>query len=200
MRRALFLFFGAALCAACVKPVELSSTIQPTVSAPAGKSSEKAAVLCSEGLLDHVERASPGTLSGIGTAYELELGEPLCGLLLRSVESSYRAAHRASMMPLRGQYGGVVRFDLTKSALSIERQPNGSMRVAYTISVAVERLGRELQPLGRNVVTGNRLVDCATVTDREVQEAVEDALQQVADGATRLLVARVSGPRVRDSR
>jgi hypothetical protein len=197
MRRALLL--TAALCAGCVKPIELGSPIEPRVELPASKSSEKAGVICGEGLLGHVERARPDTLGGFATTYELELGEPLCALLLRSVESSYRAAHRASMMPVRGQYGRIVRFDLQKSSLTIEPRPDGSMRVAYTISVVVERFGRELERLGTNVVSANRLIGCDEVTDEIVQRAVESALQEISDDASALLLARLDGPRVRST-
>jgi hypothetical protein len=186
----------AAACAtACVHTVELSSAIGPSASAE-GRSAEKAGVVCGTDLLDHVERAR----AGLATTWRFDLGQPLCGLLVKSVESSHRAAHRAMMMPLAGQYGRVVRFDLQNSALSIERQPNGEMRVAYTISVVVERFGRELERLGTSRVSANKLVDCPEVTDEIVQQTVESALQEIADDASSLLVARIDGPRVQPAR
>ncbi len=194
MRRRLALLLAASCFAGCAQTVALRSAIRPS-NPISGRSSEKAGVVCSEGLLGHVERASGGTLA---PSYELELGEPLCNVLLGSVEGAYRAAQRASVPLYRGRYGRVVQFDLQNSALAIESRPDGSLRVTYTISVAVERLGRDLERLSRNVVTGNTLVDCPEVTDQVVQQAVEAALQQVADDTLSLLAARLDGPRVYD--
>ena len=196
MRHLAPLLLACCFFTACVKTVALSSAIQPGRSIP-DRSSEKAGVVCGETLLEHVERARPSTLVGFATRYELALGEPLCGALTRSVESSYRAALRTAK-PYKGQYARVIRFELQNSALSIEPQPDGTMRVHYTISVAVERQDRELRQLGRNVVSGNSLVDCKDVTDEVVRQAVEAALQQIADGASSLLVARLDGPRLHE--
>jgi hypothetical protein len=88
-----------------------------------------------------------------------------------------------------------VKFDLQNSALHIMRQGGDTSRVVYTVSVVVERYGGDLQRLSRNVVTANKLVDCREVTDEVVREAVEAALQQVADDTWSLLVARLDGPR-----
>ncbi len=186
---------AASFCTGCVHPVVVSSAIQPrqTVS---DRSSEKAGVVCSADLLGHVERSSLGSLGGVPTRFEFELGEPLCNALFKSVAGSYRAAARATTPYYKGQYARVIQFDLQNSALSIVSRGRGAMRVAYTLSVVVERYGLDLKLLGRNAVTGNGLVDCRNVTDEVVRQAVEAALQQVADGATDLLVARLDGPRV----
>lgn len=186
---------ATSLCAACVKPVTLNSAIQPSET-PAERSSEKAGVVCSPNLLGHVERGGPSTLAGVATRFEFELGEPLCNALFRSVEGTYRAAVRATTPYYRGQYARVIQFDLQNSSLSITPRTRGQMRVAYTLSVVVERYGLDLKLIGRNAVTGNGLVDSRTVTDEVVRQAVEAALQQVADEATNLLVARLDGPRV----
>ena len=176
-----------------MKAIPLSSGIQPSRSL-SDKSSEKAGVVCSGSLLGHVERANPSTLTGFATTYELQLGAPLCNALTGSVEGSYRAAQRAAA-PHRGQFGRVVKFDLQNSSLHILRQGRGSSRVVYTVSVVVERYGRDMERLSRNVVTANKLVDCREVTNEVVREAVEAALQQVADDTWSLLVARLDGPR-----
>lgn len=185
---------AAACCTACVHAVALSPEIGPGHSTSL-RSSEKAGVVCSERLLGHVERAHVDTLTGFATRYELELGEPLCAALVRAVEGSYRAAQR-TVRPYKGQYGRIIKLDLEKSALHIGPRDDGSMRVAYTLSVVVEQQGRDLQPLGRSVATGDSLVDCGEAPDRAVQQAVEAALQQVVDEASSLLVARLDGPRV----
>ena len=193
--RWLALILAAFGCMACVKPIALNAAIEPSLP-HSDRSSEKAGVVCGEGLLSHVERAHPSTLVGFATTYEFELGEPLCNALLRSVESSYRAAQRAAA-PHKGQYGRVIEFELRNSSLSIVPQAAGSTRVAYTLTVVVEeRYGFDLRQIGRNVVTGNSLVDCKKLTNQVVQDAVEAALQQVADSASDLLVARIDGPRV----
>lgn len=193
--RWLALLVATSLCTGCVHPVELNGAPQPSAST-ADRSSEKAGVVCSAELLGHVERAHPSTLVGLATTYQFALGQPLCNALFKSVESSYRAALRASTPYYKGQYGRVVQFDLQNSSLAIVPQPNGSTRVTYTVSVIVERYGRDLQLQSRNVVTGNSLVDCRKLTDEVVQQVVEAALQEVADDATSLLVARIDGPRV----
>jgi len=175
----------AALClTACVKTVELSQTIQPSHSIPE-KSSERAGVVCSENLLHRVERASQ---------YAVELGEPLCNALVKSVEGTYRSAQRATN-PYKGEYPRVVKFDLGSSSLDIERR-GGSTRVACSISVVVERFGRDSRRVSSQGVTGNAFVERRDATDVLVKEAVEAALQQVADNASTLLVAGLDGPRV----
>lgn len=183
------------LCAACVKPVALSTAIRPS-EVPSQRSAEKAGVVCSPNLLGHVERSSLGMLRGVPTRFELELGEPLCNALFKSVEGTYRAAIRATAPYHRGQYARVIQFDLQNSSLSITPRDRGQVRIAYALSVVVERYGLDLKLLGRNAVTGNGLVDSQIVTDDVVRQAVEAALQQVADEATSLLVARLDGPRV----
>ncbi len=183
--RCLTLVLAAVCCAACVKTIELSHDIQPSRPTPA-KSSEKAGVVCSESLLAGVARASD---------YQLELGEPLCNLLLRSVEGLYRSAQRATK-PYVGEYGRVVQFDLQGSSLDIQRRRDGSIRVACSISVVVERYGRDLKRLSRQAVSGNGFVERRDATDVIIREAVETALQQVADNASSLLVAGLDGPRI----
>lgn len=179
----------AGLCfTACVKTVELDRMIQPSRPMP-NKSSEKAGVVCSENLLEHVERASD---------YALELGEPLCSALVRSVESVYRAAQRTTKPPYKGEFARVVRFDLQSSAVGIQRRSD-STRVSCSISVVVERFGRDLKRISSQAVIGNGIVDRRDETDVLVREAVEAALQQVADNASSLLVAGLDGPRLHGS-
>jgi hypothetical protein len=185
------LLLAAVVCSACVTSVPLGTAIGPGAPA-AGRSSEKAGVVCGERLLAHVERGSAGAFS---RRYELELGEPLCGALVRSVEGAYRAARR-EIAPHKGEYGRVIEFDLHESALHILPQPDGSTRVVYTASVVVARYGRDLQPLGRNAVTGRGLVETRALTGDVVRQAVESALQQIADGTSSLLVTRQEGPRL----
>jgi hypothetical protein len=180
---------------ACVKPVVLSGAIAPTLPVTE-RSSEKAGVVCSPELLEHVERAHPDSPAGFANAWEFELGEPLCNALFKSVESSFRAAKRATVPYHRGQYARVVQFELQNSALSIVPCENRTTRVAYTLSVVVERYGLDLKLESRNVVSGNGLVDTPKLTDAVVREAVEAALQQVANDTTSLLVARIDGPRI----
>jgi hypothetical protein len=189
------LLVAALLSSACVKPVALDAAIQPALPS-AGRSSEKAGVVCSPDLLEYVERAHPSTLTGFATSYRFDLGEPLCNALFRSVEGSYRAAVRATTPYHRGQFGRVVQFALQDSSLSIAPRPDRTTRVAYTLSVVVERYGRDLRLESRNVISGYGLLDARVMSDAVVKEVVEDALQQVANETTTLLVARIDGPRV----
>ncbi|MFI5314718.1 MAG: hypothetical protein ACHQ6T_03385 [Myxococcota bacterium] len=172
--------------AACVQTVELSHDIEPSRSIP-DKSSERAGVVCSDELLRGVVRASH---------FAIALGEPLCGGLMRSVEATYRAAQRATSPPYAGQYGRVVRFDLESSTLEIQHRNDGAVRVTCSVSVIVERFGRDLKRVSSRAVAGN-----ADVARRDapeavvVREAVEAALQEVVDNASALLVAGIDGPR-----
>lgn len=187
MRRfALILAVLALTLSACVQTVELSHSIQPS-SAAVAKSTERAGVLCSDDLLEHVERAS---------YFAVELGEPLCAALVRSVEGSYRAAQRATKPPYVGQYPRVVRFDLQSSTLAVERRDNGATRVTCALSVVVERFGRDMKRVSTQAVTGNAMVERKDATDTLVREAVEAAVQHVSDNASSLLVAGLDGPRL----
>ncbi len=189
------LLCAALLSSACVTPVALDAAIRPALP-PGERSSEKAGVVCSPDLLGHVERAHPSTLTGFANSYQFELGQPLCNALFKSVESSYRAAVRASTPYYRGEFGRVVQFALQDSSLSIAPRADRTTRVAYALSVVVERYGRDLRLESRNVLSGYGLVDAPRLSDAVVKEVVEDALQQVANETTTLLVARIDGPRV----
>ena len=176
----------AAVClAGCMRSVELSQSIQPSVSLP-DKLSERAGVVCTDGLLTHVER---------GGAYKLELGEPLCAALVRSVEATYRSAQRTTRPPYKGEFPRVIRFDLASSTLGVERMGGGVVRVTCSISVVVQRIGRDLKPISSQAALGNALVERKDKADVLVREAAEAALQQVADNASTLLVAGLGEPR-----
>ena len=189
MRRSAFAVVAVLLCTACDQTVELSSAIEPART-DTGKSTEAAGGVCSPGLLAYRERAH---------YYAFELGEPLCNTLVKSVEGTYRSAQRADK-PYKGQYGRVIQFYLHSSSLDVRPLPDGSVRVAYSVGVAVESCGRDLQPKGRKLVTGNAVVTRRdTRTAEIVKEAAEAALQQLADNTSRLLVAGIDGPRIRES-
>jgi hypothetical protein len=177
---------AAGCCAACMTTVELRSTIAPA--APGSqKSSEAAGVVCSPGLLAHVEHAQ---------FYAFELGEPLCSALTKSVESSYRSAQRVEQ-PVEGQFGRVIEFYLASSALSVRHLRDGSTRVIYSVGVAVESRGRDLRPKTRKLVTGmGDVTRNDSSTAEVVREAAEAALQEVANGTSSLLVAGLEGPRL----
>jgi hypothetical protein len=177
---------AALLCAACVRTIELGRAIEPK-SPTAGRSSERAGVICTEKLLAHVAR---------GSHYALPLGEPLCDALFKSVENSYRAAERETKRPYPGEFGRVIEFDVQSSALDVRRQSDGAIRAIYSISVVVARYGRDLKPVSRQAVNGNGIVERRDGSDAVVRDAVEAALQELADRASTLLVAEADGPRV----
>src|SRR5262245_12839655 len=131
---------------ACVKTVELRP-VEPKPTG-AGRSSEAAGVVCAPGLLAYVERAS---------FHKFALGEPLCAALTKSVERTYRSAARTDK-PYKGQYGRVIQFYLHSSALDVRRMPDDSIRAIYSVGVAVESCGRDLEPEARKLVTGSAVV------------------------------------------
>lgn len=187
--RALALLAAVVVLTGCATTVQLSYAIAPAPAATA-RSSEAAGVVCSPELLAHVERAH---------FHRFELGEPLCSALAKSVEATYRSAQRVEK-PFAGQYGRVIQFYLQDSALDVRRAPDGSMRVVYSIRVAVETRGRDLQPSTRKLVAGTAVVARRdTDTAELVKETAEAALQQIADNTTRLLVAGLDGPRLSGS-
>src|SRR5262245_21164124 len=105
MRRQCLLLLAAFSLTSCVRTIGVSHAISPSRSFP-DKSSERAGVVCTDNLLGHVAHAS---------YFKMELGEPLCGALFRSVEATYRAAQRAERQPYAGEFGRVVRFDIQSS-------------------------------------------------------------------------------------
>lgn len=184
--RARWLVLAALGLSACVRTVELSSAIEPA-RLGAGKSSEAAGVVCTPGLLSYRERAG---------FYAFDLGEPLCRALVRSAEAGYRSAQRVDK-PYKGQFGRVIQLYLQRSALDVRSLPDGSVRVSYSVGVAVESCGRDLQPRARKLVTGSAVVTRRdSATSEVVKEAAEAAVQQVADDIARLLVAGLDGPRI----
>lgn len=187
MRRFALLLSAAFLLGACVRPIELSSALGPSHSL-GDKSTERAGVLCTDALLTHIEKAS---------YFAVELGEPLCGALFRSVEGSYRAAQRTTRQPYAGEFGRVVRFDLQSSTIAVEQRAGGNVRVTCALSVVVERFGRDMKRLGTQAATGHASVESADAKETVIREAVEAAVGQVADDASRLLYASLDGPRQR---
>jgi len=176
---------AVACCAACMTTVQLRPLAPAAPGSP--KSSEAAGVVCSPGLLAHVEHAD---------FYAFDLGEPLCSTLTKCVEDSYRSARRVDK-PIEGQFGRVIEFYLASSSLSVRRLPDGSTRVIYSVGVAVESLGRDLRPTTRKLVTGmGNVTRSDSRTEDVVREAAEAALQEVANGASSLLVAGLEGPRL----
>ena len=184
-RHASLLLLAAFSLTGCVRTIELSHAIEPSRSFP-DKSSEKAGVVCTGKLLNYVARAS---------YFKMELGEPLCGALHRTVAGTYRAAERADHQPYAGEYGRVVRFDLQSSTIGIEHRADGSLRVTCALSVVVERFGRDMKRLGTQAANGYAMVEREDSKEVLIREAVEAALQNVADDTSVLLVAALDGPR-----
>jgi len=187
--RALALLAAVVLLNGCATTVQLSYAIAPAQPGSA-KSPEAAGVVCSPELLARVERAR---------FHKFAVGEPLCGALAKSVEATYRSAQRVEN-PYKGQYGRVIQFYLQDSALDVRRTPDGSLRVVYSVRVAVETRGRDLRPNTRKLVSGMAVVARRDADTAElVKETAEAALLQLADNTARLLVADLDGPRVRGS-
>ncbi len=163
----------------------MSHAISPSRSVP-DKSSEKAGVMCSDALLSHVARAS---------YFKLELGEPLCGALFRSVQGTYRTAERAERQPYTGEFGRVIRFDIQSSTIALAETRDGSYRVTCALSVVVERFGRDMKRLSSQAATGHAVVERDDAKELVIRDCAEAAVQNVADDATALLVAGLDGPR-----
>jgi hypothetical protein len=185
MRRQILLLLAAFSLTACVRAIEVSHSISPSRTFP-DKSSEKAGVVCSDDLLTHVARAG---------YWKLELGEPLCGALLRSVQGTYRSAERTTKPPYAGEYGRVVRFDIQSSTFAIAHTRDGSHRVTCALSVVVERFGRDMKRLSSQAATGHAVVERDDSKELVIRDCAEAALQNVADDASALLVAGLDGPR-----
>jgi hypothetical protein len=169
--------------AACVQTVPLTGELHATSPIP-NKSVEAVGVVCSEGLLSHTARGRSGLF-----AYQLPLGQSLCSGLIDATRGAYRSAESA-VEPYKGQFARVIKYDLARSSLDFESQPDGSTRVAYGVEVVVEKYGRDLRLESRNVLAGNALVDGNSGTRSEcVERAAAGALQEVVDKTTGFLVA-----------
>jgi len=177
------------LLTACVETLDVSHSIAP--SRPASeKSAERVGVLCSEDLLAGSVQAA---------IFKVEFGEPLCAASVRSVEASFRAAERSPAMPFVGQYGRVIGFDLQSSALTIEHGEAGAIRATCALTVTVQRYGKDLRRVGARAVSGYAQVEHKGEPEALVREAVEAAIQQIADDAQTLLLAGTDGPRQREA-
>ncbi|HTO06832.1 MAG TPA: hypothetical protein VMR86_07210 [Myxococcota bacterium] len=174
----------------CVQTVAVNGELQPKNAIP-DKSVEAVGVVCSPALLSHTAHGRSWLV-----AYELPLGQSLCRGLVEATRGAYRSAE-SSVEPYKGQYARVIKYDLARSSLDFESQPDGSRRVAYGVEVVVEKYSRDLRLQSRNVVAGNALVDGNSGTREEcVQRAAAAALQEVVDKTTGFLVAGLGdGPR-----
>jgi hypothetical protein len=174
---------------ACVETIDVSHAIGP--SQPASeKSSERVGVLCSEDLLAGSVQAA---------IFKVDFGEPLCAAAVRSAEASFRAAERAKAAPFPGQYARLIGFDLQSSVLTIEHTDAGAIRATCSLSVTLQRYGKDLRRVGARNVHGYASVEHKGEPEALVREAVEAAIQQLADDAQTLLVAGIDGPRQRET-
>jgi len=186
--------------AGCVQTVALNPLIQPNAFV-SHKQPQSVAVVCSPGLESFVEQANPSTQSGAMVTYEIPgLGETLCDTLTRSVAVNYHSVTRPDSNPQRGQFDRIVKFDLQNSDLDIQVQDNGwsgtTNRVTYTVSVSIEGYDHDMSLVNRSVITGNGILSRrGSSTQDVVKDAVEMALQQLADNASNLLVAGLAEPR-----
>jgi hypothetical protein len=182
MRRYAGLLASLAL-VGCVETVALNGELHPANAIP-NKSVEAVGVVCSEGLLSHAARGRSGLV-----AWQVPAGQSLCAGLVEATRGAYRSAE-TSIEPYKGQFARVIKYDLARSSLDFESQPDGSRRVAYGVEVIVEKYSRDLRLQSRNVVAGNALVDGNSGTREEcVQRAAAAALQEVVDKTTGFLVA-----------
>ncbi len=186
--------------AGCVQTVAVNPLIQPNTFV-SQKQPHSVAVVCSPGLESFVEQANPSTQSGALISYEIPgLGETLCATLTRSVGVYYDTVTRPDSEPQRGQFDRIVRFDLQNSDLDIQVQDNGwagtTNRVTYTVSVSIESYDQRMSLVNRSVITGNGILSRrGSSTQEVVKDAVEMAVQQLADNASNLLVAGLAEPR-----
>ena len=195
------LLAAALACAAlgCVQTVTLDPLIQPNAFV-SHKQPLAAAVVCSPGLASFVEQANPSTRSGAMISYEIpSMGETLCDTLTRSVGVYYDTVTRPEHQPRRGEFDRLVKFDLQNSDLDIQVQDNGwagtTQRVTYTVSISIEGYDERMSLINRSVITGNGIISRRGSPTRDVvRDAVELALQQLADNASNLLLAGLAEP------
>ena len=184
MRRYLSLLVSLGL-AGCVQTVPLTGDLHPAKPLR-NKSVEAVGVVCSAGLLSHTAHGRSGLF-----AYEAPVGQSLCSGLIEATRGAYRSAE-TSIEPFKGQFARVIKYDLARSSLDFESQPDGSTRVTYGVEVVVEKYSRDLRLQSRNVLAGNALVDGNSGTREEcVQRAAAAALQEVVDKTTGFLVAEL---------
>jgi hypothetical protein len=185
---------------ACVQTVALNPLLQPNASV-SHKQPLAVAVVCSPRLAGFGEQASPSTQKGGLITYEIpELGETLCDTLTRSVGVYYDTVVRPDHGPRQGDYDRTVKFDLQNSDLDIQVEDNGwsgtTNRVTYTVSVSIEGHDRAGALVNRSVITGIGILSRRGSSTRDVvRDAVEMAVQQLADNASSLLVAGLAEPR-----
>ena len=195
------LLAAALACAAlaCVQTVALNPLIQPSALV-AHKQPLLAAVVCSPDLTGFVEQAKPSARSGATIRYRIpSMGETLCDALTRSVGSYYDTVTRPEHAPARGEFDRIVKFDLHASDLDIQEQDDGwagtTQRVAYRVSVSIEGYDEHLSLINRSLVTGNGLVTRrGSPLQAVVRDAVEMAVQELADNASNLLIAGLAEP------
>ena len=182
MRKQLCLLVSLGL-AGCVQTVAMNGDLHPA-NPTSKKSIEAVGVVCSPGLLEHVAHGRSGLF-----VYESPVGQSLCSGLVEATRGAYRSAE-TSLEPFNGQYARVIKYDLARSTLDFESQPDGSTRVSYGVEVVVERYNRDMRLQSRNILAGNALVDGNSGTSQEcVQRAAAAALQEVVDKTTGFLVA-----------
>ena len=182
MRKPLSLLVGL-VCSGCVQTVALQGDVHPanTLKNP---SVEAVGVVCSESLLGNTTTGQKGV-----NLYKVQVGQSLCSALLDATRGAYRSA-QTSLEPYKGQFARVIKYDLARSSLDFESQPDGSHKVVYGVEVVVEKYNRDLRFQSRNVLVGNALVDAESGTrEEQIQQATQTALQEVTDKTASFLIA-----------
>lgn len=154
-------------------------------------------------LANYEEVSKPATYYGSAHTFTFKIGPALQEALLKSVESAYSNVEVTSALASPGEYGMIINFDLQNVNVRVEFAP-GFWRAAAksnaVIYVSMEIIdGSSMQSLKRLTVNGNGFSSKDTKGGADAQKqfslAIEDAIQQLSENTSNLLISGVGEPK-----
>jgi len=194
MRKSIFIIhFLIFIFVSCSHNVMLNPNIQPNAFSST-KSPSSVGVIFSDELKNHVETVNPSSYSGSAHTYNFEIGKPLSGALLRSVQIAYQDVLEVNTLESSEKFDKILKFTLQQSNMDIYFQegfftPNA--KANCTLSIGIEAYdGKSNELLQMTTINGSGFSSKATDAfnaNKSFAQAVETSIQQITDTVANLL-------------
>jgi hypothetical protein len=184
-----------------------------TTIAPAGtkdkKYPAKMAVHFSPQLRQLVEIKNPDTSYGNKHTYYYIMGPSLQAALIKSVESAYSNVSLSDILPSMGEYARIISFDLESSKVIVEFVPgylSQEAKATAVVGVMMEVIdGSSLKTIRRvkwqgSVTSTRDASGFNAYASKHFASAMEDAIEQLAEKASKLLISGAAESRWRAKR
>jgi len=203
----ILLTIWASIFSGCFHVETIRTTIAPTATKTI-KHPAKMAVHFSAPLEQLVEVKKPVTTYGKRHTYNYIMGPSLQEALIKSVESAYSNISVLEILPSIGEFERVISLELQSSKVIVEFVPGFLSQEAKgtaVVDVTMEVIdGSSLKTIRRlklqGSVTSTKDVSDYAHASKHFTSAMEDAIQQLAEKASKLLISGAAESRWRAKR